>query len=161
MADELTDNGILSDHPMVTLLDYIDYHGQPVHVGPDRVVFADRHGQELNEWAGEEALNMDRDDLSQRMHELAREVYGRREAGGQGDPWSVRDPVVFDADSFRDDDFEALAVLVAQGLSPAEALDWFATEERSWSQSEWGEWRGKSQQAVSENVAKARDKLDE
>lgn len=156
-TDELTDNGLLTDHPSVTLLDYVDLHGEPVHVGEGRVVFRDGHGHELNEWA--DVLGMHRGELSERMHELAREVYGRDEATGAGDPWSVADPVVFDADTFRRDNFEAVALLLRRGCSPAETLDWFATEEQYWSQSEWARWRGVNQQSVSENVAKAREKL--
>lgn len=159
MTDELTADGIRTDHPDVTLLDYLDLHGEPVHVGPDRVVFRDGHGHELNEWA--DALEIDRGELSERMHELAREVYGRAEATGDGDPWSVADPVVFDADTFRRDSFEEVALLLRRGASPAEALDWFATEENHWSQTEWAEWRGVSQQAVSDNVAEARAELGE
>lgn len=95
MRDELTAEGILSDHPAVTLVDYRDQHGEPVYAGDDRVVFRDEHGYELNEWA--DALGIDRSELSQRMHQLAREVY---DGEGVGDPWSVTDPVVFDAATF-------------------------------------------------------------
>lgn len=156
MTDELTENGILTDHPDVTLLDYVDLHGEPVHVDAERVIFRDEHGHELDEWA--DALDVSRSDLSERMHELARESYHSDEAG---DPWSVADPVVFDAETFRRDNFEALALLLRQGCSPAEAVDWFATEEQFWSQSEWARWRGVTQQNVSGNVAKAREELGE
>lgn len=155
MTDELTDDGILTDHPDVTLLDYVNLHGEPVHVGPNRVVFRDEHGHELNEWA--EVLDISRSELSGRMHELAREVYHSDESG---DPWSAADPVVFDADTFRRDDFEAIALLLRRGASPAEALDWFATESEHWSQSEWGRWRRRSQQNISGNVSKARETLE-
>lgn len=157
MTDELTVDGILTDHPNVTLLDYVDLHGEPVHVGSDRVVFADDHGHELSEWA--DAIGLDRDQLSEKMHDLAREVYGREQASGDGDPWSASDPVVFDADSFRRSDFESIALLLRQGCSPASALDWFATNEQNWTQTEWAAWRGVSQQNVSENVSKARTEL--
>ena len=158
MTDELTEDGILTDHADVTLLDYVDLHGEPVHVGPERVVFRDEHGHELNEWA--DVLDVDRAELSERMHELAREVYGRDEATGSGDPWSASDPVVFDADTFRRDSFEAIALLLRQGCSPAEALDWFATKEQNWTQTEWSNWRGVSQQNVSGNVSGAREELE-
>lgn len=158
MTDELTEDGILTDHPDVTLLDYLDLHDEPVHVGPDRVVFRDKHGHEFNEWA--DVLGVNRSELAGRMHDLAREVYGRDETSGPGDPWSGSDPVVFDADTFRQDDFETIALLQRRGVSAAVALDWFATENEYWSQSEWADWRGVAQQAVSENVAKAREKLD-
>jgi len=58
------------------------------------VVVRDHTGHELNEWADE--FDMDRSEFSQIMHDLARQVYGRDEAEGVGDPWSVADPVVFD-----------------------------------------------------------------
>lgn len=102
-SERLTENGILTDYetPENIRVDYRDHHGEPVHEGEDRVVFADEHGHELNDWA--DALGMDRGELSERMHELAREVYGRDEAEGTGDPWSVVDPVVFDAETFADE----------------------------------------------------------
>lgn len=49
--------------------------------------------------------------------------------------------------------------LVDEGLSPAEALDYWMAEVRNHSQTEWADKRGKSQQAVSKNVRKARRKL--
>lgn len=156
MTDKLTEDGIRTDHANVTLLDYVDIHDEPVHVGEDRVIFRDEHGHELSEWA--DVLEMDRGDLSGTMHELAREVYQPDEPG---DPWSVADPVVFDADTFRRDGFEAMALLVRRGCSPAEALDWFATTEQNWAQTEWSDWRGRSQQNVSKNVSGARDALGE
>ena len=157
MTDQLTDNGILTDSNAISLLDYVDMHGPPVHVGADRVVFADSVGNELADWA--EVLDITLDELHSTMHVLAREVYGRAEATGDGDPWSVDDPVVFDADTFRKDNFEALALLVRQGCSPAEALDWVATQELNWTQTDWGRWRRRSQQNISENVSGAREEL--
>ena len=159
MTDELTDDGILTDSGVVSLLDYVDLHGQPVHVGPDRVVFADSTGNELADWA--DVLDIEPGNLHSTMHELAREVYGRAEATGSGDPWSVDNPVVFDADTFRQDSFEALALLIRRGCSPAEALDWFATEDQNWTQTDWSNWRGRSQQNVSGNVSGAREELGE
>lgn len=100
-TDELTENGILTGHPDVTMVDYEDLHGEPRYQDDDVVVFADQHGYELNEWA--DALDMDRSDLSARMHELAREHLTYGDAGsGAGDPWAVNDPVVFDARTFED-----------------------------------------------------------
>lgn len=97
-SDELTDDGIKTNHPDVTMIDYKDLHGQPVVATDSRVVFCDQHGHELNEWA--EVLDMDRSEFSQRMHELAREVY---DGEGIGDPWSYADPVVFDAETFEEE----------------------------------------------------------
>ncbi|WP_135535362.1 hypothetical protein [Halostella pelagica] len=156
MTDELTADGILTDDGNVTLLDYVDLHGQPVHVGPDRVIFRDEHGHELSDWSA--ALGADRDGLSATMHKLAREVYQPDEPG---DPWSRADPVVFDADTFRRDNFEAIAMLLRRGCSPAEAFDLFATTDQRWTQTDWGEWRGVSQQNVSGNVSDGRDALGE
>jgi hypothetical protein len=159
MTDELTADGIRTDHPDVTLLEYLDLHGEPLHVGPDRVVFRDAHGHELSEWA--DVLDVERSELAARMHDLAREVYGRAEARGSGDPWNGSDPVVFDADTFRRDDFETIALLLRQGCSPAQALDCFATSDHGWSQTEWAAWRNVSQQNVSSNVIAAREDIDE
>jgi hypothetical protein len=50
------------------------------------VVVADHTGQELNEWATD--LEIDRSELSEMMHQLARQVCDH--------DWSVSDPVVFD-----------------------------------------------------------------
>lgn len=158
MTDKLTGDGILTDSTAISLLDYLDMHGQPVHVGPDKVVFRDDHNRELPDWA--DVLGVDQQELHAEMHALARQVYGRDEAEGAGDPWSAADPVVFDADTFRQDSFEAIALLLRRGCSPAEALDWFATEEQNWTQVGWSEWRSRSQQNVSGNVSGAREKLE-
>jgi hypothetical protein len=58
-------------------------------------------------------------------------------------------------------DLDTLAVLVGSGLSPAEAVDYLATVNGDYSQTAWGALRGRSQQAVSSNVSKARAKLAE
>ena len=55
-------------------------------------------------------------------------------------------------------DFESL---VRGGLSPAEALDYWMVEFRKNTQEEWAETRGRTQQAISKNIAAARDKLAE
>lgn len=49
---------------------------------------------------------------------------------------------------------------VEAGLSPAEALDYFMTEDVGADRRGWKLSRGVSQQAISENVNKAREKLD-
>jgi hypothetical protein len=51
--------------------------------------------------------------------------------------------------------------LIRGGCSPSEAVDYLIVEERGWTQSAWAEVRGIGQQSVSENVAKARDKLND
>jgi hypothetical protein len=100
VTDKLTENGIKSNHTDVSMVDYRDLHGEPLVNNDDVVIFRDEYGYELNEWAN--AFDMDRSSLSARMHELAREHYGDRDGRGPkgGDPWSVSDPVVFDADTF-------------------------------------------------------------
>ena len=55
----------------------------------DYVIFADAHGQELNEIA--EIHGVDRTALSVRMHKEARARY---DGDGPGDAWSVADPIV-------------------------------------------------------------------
>jgi hypothetical protein len=151
MTDELTDDGIRTDSPDVTLLDYLDAHGEPVHVGPECVVFADRNGYELGEWA--DALEMDRSEFSRQMRELAR--------GATDWDWSTSDPVVFDARTFTRGGFGEFAMLLWRGASPAEAVDFLATERKGMSQTDWSEFRGVSQQNVSGNVSQAKDALGE
>lgn len=97
--DALTENGILTDYPDVTMEDYRYLHGDPKVENDDVVIFGDSHGHELNEWA--DVLDMSRSDLSARMHEAAREYHSYGDVrGGAGDPWAVLDPVVFDARTF-------------------------------------------------------------
>lgn len=102
-APTLTENGILTDDPGVRREVYVGYYGEPVYEDEDRVVFADDELHELNEWA-DDWLDLDRSELSERMHELAREVYGRDESDGTGDPWGAVDPIVFDAETFEEAD---------------------------------------------------------
>jgi hypothetical protein len=70
-----------------------EVHGEPVAELPSMTVFADDHGHELSEIA-DTIDGVSRGDVSEWMHEQARGVYGRDEATGTGDPWSVSDPVV-------------------------------------------------------------------
>lgn len=55
---------------------------------------------------------------------------------------------------------EGLVALIQRGCSCPEAVDYYAVEHRGLSQSGWADERGVSQPTVSENVAKARAKLD-
>ncbi len=70
-----------------------DVHGDPVAEYPSMTVFADGNGHELNEIA-DTIDGVSRTEVSEWMHEQARGVYGRTEADGAGDPWSVADPIV-------------------------------------------------------------------
>lgn len=56
---------------------------------------------------------------------------------------------------------EELATLVRDGLSAAEALDYWMVEMRGWTAVGWAEERGTSHQAVSKNVRGASKKLSE
>lgn len=58
-----------------------------------------------------------------------------------------------DADTSRIHD------LIRDGLSPSEAVDYHMTVEGEFTQEEWAKERGRSQQAISDNVRKAREKL--
>ena len=51
--------------------------------------------------------------------------------------------------------------LVEAGLSPAEAVDYHAVVTEGLTQTEWARRRGIAQSSVSENVSKARRKLEE
>lgn len=54
---------------------------------------------------------------------------------------------------------EVLIGLIERGCTPAEALDYYVTEVGPYNQSEWARVRGVNQQAVNENVQKARQKM--
>lgn len=54
-----------------------------------------------------------------------------------------------------------VAELIDDGCSAAEAVDYLATVEASFTQTEWAVRRGTTQQAVSDNVAGARGVLDD
>jgi len=56
------------------------------------------------------------------------------------------------------DDFEAL---FSQGMTPAEAVDYWATNLGGYTCREWGEVRGRSYNAVESNARRARGKLNE
>lgn len=55
----------------------------------------------------------------------------------------------------------ALADLFKQGLERAEAIDYHMTEIKDLSQNEWARRTDRAQPSVSENVSKAREKLNE
>jgi len=61
------------------------------------------------------------------------------------------------ANYVTDDGRERIAALIDAGCSPAEAVDHFMTARTPVSQVEWADRRRVSQQAVSKNVAGARD----
>lgn len=58
------------------------------------------------------------------------------------------------------DAHERLRRLVAMGMSPAAALDYHMVEDEGWSQSDWAKHRDVGQQAISKNIAAAREQLD-
>jgi len=89
----LTENGIDLGTTLLSIEDYLaEEHIEKVAETDDLVVLRDSAGYELSEWADD--LGVSRDDLSERMHDLARRHYGRDEARGSGDPWSVSDPLI-------------------------------------------------------------------
>lgn len=75
-----------------------DVHGPPVVETRTLLVFADEEGNEHEEIAkfhnDEHGTDVSRSDVSEWMHEKAREVYGREQTKTGGDPWAVADPVV-------------------------------------------------------------------
>lgn len=89
--DEITENGIKSDHPDVSIERYQQIHGEPIVENDQVVIFADRYGYDTNEWA--ELLDIDRSDLADRMYELA------REHSDESQLWGAADPIVFDSGS--------------------------------------------------------------
>jgi len=89
----LTENGIDLGPTSLSIEEYVaEDHIEQVAETDDLVVLRDTAGYELNGWADD--LGISRNDLSERMHDLARDHYGRDEADGSGDPWSVSDPLV-------------------------------------------------------------------
>lgn len=93
-TDELTENGILTDHPDVTMSELVDIHGEPRHDTGDTVVFEDTTGHEIHEWAT--ALDMNGGDLVRAMHDIA----DRHDPDDGIGHWPVHDPVAFDARTF-------------------------------------------------------------
>ena len=71
--------------------EFHDEHGDPVAKNENMLVFADTDGYELDEIAAHTA-GVDRGDVAQWMHRMARKVHDRGPHGG--DAWSVADPVV-------------------------------------------------------------------
>ena len=69
-----------------------DTNAEVVYEDDQVIVVADHTGHELNEWASD--FGIDRSELSQTMHTLARQVSDY--------DWSVSDPIVFD--KVEDDD---------------------------------------------------------
>jgi len=89
----LTEDGIDLTGALVSIEDYrYEDHIEVVAETDDRVVVRDSAGYELSEWADD--LGISRRDLSLRMHELAREHYGREQVPPGGDPWCASDPLV-------------------------------------------------------------------
>lgn len=88
------------------------------------------------------------------------------EAGGHYDPEDIA-RALSEAERTYNDALagwsvgEGLVELVRQECSPAEAVDYYMTELRGISQTEWAGQRGVTPQSVNENVAKAKAKLDE
>jgi len=71
-----------------------------------------------------------------------------------------------DAEAAREVVADELADLLKRGLSPSQALDYWATQDGTqthggFTQTDWSEIRDRSQQAVSDSVSKAQAQLDE
>ena len=58
-----------------------------------------------------------------------------------------------------DADTSLIHDLIRDGLSPSEAVDYHMTVENDFTQRKWAKERGRSQQAISDNVRKAKEKL--
>ena len=87
---ELTENGIDVGDDFDMMNDLMrEAHGAPLVETRSLILFRDGTGHELNEFAAD--MDVSRGELSEAMHELAREVY---DDGNPGDEWSATDPVV-------------------------------------------------------------------
>lgn len=76
-------------------------------------------------------------------------------------PWETYNTARFGSESEAQVQDKAVEKLIDRGCSPAEALDYHMTVDQDLSQSDWARQRGVTPQTVSENVAKAREKLAE
>lgn len=63
--------------------------------------------------------------------------------------------------SAEGDTAEQIRRLVSEDCTAAAAVDYVMVEERGWSQTDWAEQRGTTQQAVSENIRRAKRILGE
>lgn len=61
----------------------------------------------------------------------------------------------------RDDARRDLEDLIARGLSPVQALDYYFVVDGEYTRVEWSRIRGTSHQAIAQNVRRARSQLDE
>ena len=94
-GEQLTDSGILTDHPDVTIVDYTDVYGEPWQETEESVIFLDQSGHEWEEWMC--ALSdVDRSEFSEKMNELAREHTDNDGIDRLGSAY----PIVFDARTF-------------------------------------------------------------
>ncbi|WP_139326663.1 hypothetical protein [Natrinema saccharevitans] len=64
------------------------------------------------------------------------------------------------SDTDETDAFDDVRDLLERGLSASEAIDYYATEVRGYSQADWADVRDKSRQAVNKNVRQARRKQE-
>ena len=98
-TDELTENGILTDHTDITRAEMVEYHGEPKHEDENSVVFVDSKGYEFDEFADALAdQGVSREEFSNAMHDIANEFEPDDGIGHWGSAW----PVVFDARTFDD-----------------------------------------------------------
>ncbi|WP_313691689.1 hypothetical protein [Halorarum halobium] len=72
MTDTLTEFGVEVDDREELVTGLRDVHGEQVGESEKSLVFALEDSNVLGKWANE--LNMDREELADRMHELAREA---------------------------------------------------------------------------------------
>lgn len=69
---------------------------------------------------------------------------------------------VLTGEEFEESRYVQLLELIQNGgLTPAEAIDYVVCEMDDWPQTAWADSRGVDQSTVSENVGKARAKLDD
>jgi len=57
------------------------------------------------------------------------------------------------------DDGESVEALIAQGLSPVQAVDYYYVKRQGYSQKQWAEIRDTSPQSISQNVLNAEEHL--
>lgn len=124
---------------------------------PTAFVFADPTRQAIGE------LLRERDEYTALNERMLRAIMAHVASDLTARDWSEEDPVVVwkPADWQRGEDGveRIITWLLTIGLTPTEALDFWATVLRGISQSAWAETRGVDTATVNENVTAARDGL--
>jgi hypothetical protein len=95
---ELTENGLLDRQAPYGRADVEDWHD--VVAEDDESLVLHTNGHAVDDWASKRQLNVPRRELAGWFLAVARSIYGRAENNGH-DPYSGRQPIVFDKRTFE------------------------------------------------------------